>query len=156
MTSPIPSGFHSLTPGIIVDGAARALDFYERAFGAEVTLRLDMGDLVAHAEVRIGDSMVYVNDPMPDLGLVAPAADRSAWPSSLLIYCEDAAALHARAVAAGATEIHPVTDQFHGDRVGSLLDPFGHRWIVATRIEEMSAQEMQARLDAWMTQGAPH
>ena len=67
MTSPIPSGFHSLTPGIIVDGAARALDFYERAFGAEVTLRLAMGDLVAHAEVRIGDSMVYVNDPMPRL-----------------------------------------------------------------------------------------
>jgi PhnB protein len=156
MTSPIPSGFHTLTPGIIVADAARALDFYERAFGAEVLLRLTMGDAVVHAEVRIGDSMVYVNDPLPQFGLVAPAADRSEWPSSLLIYCEDADALHASAIAAGATEITPVGDQFHGDRVGSVLDPWGHRWIVATRIEEMSAEEMQARLDAWMASGSPH
>jgi PhnB protein len=156
MTSPIPSGFHSLTPGIIVDDAAEALKFYENAFGAEVLLRLDMGDLVAHAEVRIGDSMVYVNDPMPEFGLVAPARDRSQWPSSLLIYCEDADAVHAAALAAGATEIHPVADQFHGDRLGSLIDPFGHRWIIATRNEELSAPDMQARLDAWMASGAQH
>jgi PhnB protein len=156
MTSPIPSGFHSLTPAVIVDGAADALKFYENAFGAEVLLRLDMGDLVAHSEVRIGNSMLYVSDPMPDFGLVAPARDRAQWPSSLLIYCDDAAALHARALAAGATEIQAVNDAFHGDRVGSVLDPWGHRWIVATRFEEMSAAEMQARLDAWMASGSPH
>jgi PhnB protein len=156
MTSPIPSGFHSLTPGIIVDGAADALKFYENAFGAEVTLRLTMGDAVVHAEVRIGDSMLYVNDPLPQFGLVAPAADRAAWPSSLLIYCEDVDALHAQALAAGATEITPVGDQFHGDRLGSVLDPWGHRWIIATRIEAMSAADMQARLDAWMASGSPH
>jgi PhnB protein len=155
MTTPIPCGFHTLTPALIVDGAAAALDFYARAFGAEVTLRLDMGELVAHAEVRIGDSMVYVNDPLPDFGLVAHDG-AARWSSSLLIYCDDADALHARALAAGATEITPVADQFHGDRVGALRDPFGHRWIVATRFEEMSAAEMQRRLDAWFAAGAPH
>jgi PhnB protein len=155
MTTAIPSGFHTLTPALIVDGAAGALDFYARAFGAEVTLRLDMGALVAHAEVRIGNSMFYVNDPLPDFGLVAPDGE-ARWSSSLLIYCDDVDAVHGRALEAGATEISPVADQFHGDRIGSLRDPFGHRWIVATRIEEMPAAEMQRLLDAWFAEGAPH
>ncbi|WCB92730.1 hypothetical protein DSM104299_01429 [Baekduia alba] len=155
MTSPIPSGFHTLTPALIVDGAAEALAFYAHAFGAEVRLRLAMGDLVAHSEVRVGDSMFYVNDPLPDFGLV-PHDGEARWSSSLLIYCEDVDVVHARALEAGATQITPVADQFHGDRVGAVRDPWGHRWIVATRFEEMSAAEMQARLDAWMAEGAPH
>jgi PhnB protein len=153
MTNPIPSGFHTLTPALVVDGGAAALDFYARAFGAEITLRLDMGDLVAHSEVRIGDSMVYVCDPMPDYGLVAPDGS-GAVSASLLVYCEDAGAAHARALAAGATEITPVTDQFHGDRVGAVRDPFGHRWVLATRTEDMSGAEMQRRMDAWIAEGA--
>jgi PhnB protein len=155
MTNPIPSGFHTLTPALIVDGAAAALDFYERAFGAQVTLRLTMGDLVAHSEVRIGDSMVYVNDPLPDFGLVAHDGEPR-WSTSLLIYCEDPDAVHARALDAGATQITPVADQFHGDRLGAVRDPWGHRWIVAARFEELSAEEMQRRLDAWMAAGSPH
>jgi PhnB protein len=155
MTNPIPSGFHTLTPALVVDGAAAALDFYERAFGAQVTLRLSMGDLVAHSEVRIGDSMVYVNDPLPDFGLVAPGG-QARWSTALTIYCEDPDAMHAGALAAGATQITPVGDQFHGDRLGTVCDPFGHRWIIAARIEEMSAEEMQRRLDEWLAAGAPH
>jgi PhnB protein len=155
MTSPIPSGFHTLTPAIVVDGAADALDFYARAFGAEVTLRLTLGDQVVHSEVRIGDTMLYVCDPLPDFGLVAHDG-APAWSGSLLIYTEDATAMHATALAAGATEITPVAEQFHGDRLGAVRDPWGHRWIVATRFEEMSAGEMQGRLDAWMAEGAPH
>jgi PhnB protein len=153
MTNPIPHGFHTLTPAVVVDGGAAALDFYARAFGAEVTLRLDMGELVAHSEVRIGDSMVYVCDPMPDYGLVAPDGS-GAVSASLLIYCEDADAAHARAVQAGATVLSEVSDQFHGDRVGAVRDPFGHRWVIATRTEDMSAAEMQRRMDAWMAEGA--
>jgi PhnB protein len=153
MTNPIPSGFHTLTPGLIVDGAAAALDFYERAFGAQVTLRLTMGELVAHSEVRIGDSMIYVSDPMADFGLVAPdGAPR--WSSGVTLYCDDPDTVHARALAEGATQITPVSDQFHGDRVGAVQDPFGHRWTIAARIEEMTGAEMQRRLDAWLAAGA--
>jgi PhnB protein len=151
MTAPIPSGFHTLTPALIVDGAERALAFYERAFGAEVTLRLTAGDLVVHSEVRIGDSMLYVNDPLPELGLVAPAdATASAWSTSLLVYCPDADAVWARAVEAGAVAITPVADQFHGDRVGSVRDPWGHRWVIATRFAEVSAEEMQRMTDDFL------
>jgi PhnB protein len=145
MTSPIPSGFHTLTPALIVDGAARALEFYERAFGAEVLLRLTAGELVAHSEVRIGDSMLYVSDPLPDFGLVAPDrdAETASWSTSLLVYCPDVDAVWARAVEAGAVAIRPVADQFHGDRIGSVRDPWGHRWVIATRLADVSAEEMQ-------------
>jgi PhnB protein len=152
-TTPIPSGFHTLTPALVVDGAAAAIDFYVRALGAEVQLRLDAGPIVAHSELRIGDSVVTVCDPMPDYGLVAPDP---AGPvaSSLMLYCEDVDAVHARAVAAGATLVTEVSDQFHGDRVGAVRDPFGHRWVIATHTEDMSGAEMQRRMDAWMAEGA--
>jgi PhnB protein len=151
MAKPIPDGFHTVTPSIAVDGGARALEFYERAFGAEVVRRLDAGDKLMYAEIRIGDSLVSVSDEMPDFGFRAPDPDAPV-PSSLLIYTEDADALHARAVEAGATEINPVSDQFHGDRAGSVRDPFGHRWAIATHTEDMSTEEMQRRMDEWMAQ----
>jgi PhnB protein len=151
MTQPIPEGYRTITPGLVVDGAAEALEFYERAFGAEVVRRLEMGGKIMHAELRIGDSLVTVNDEMPDFGLKAPDRDGPV-PASLLIYTEDADALHARAVEAGASEINPVSDQFHGDRAGSVRDPYGHRWAIATHTEDMSQEEMQRRMEQAMAQ----
>jgi PhnB protein len=153
MTNPIPSGFHTLTPALVTDGAAAAIDFYVRAFGAEVQLRLDAGEMVAHAELRIGDAVLTVCDPMPDYGLVAPDREGPV-DSSLMLYCEEVDALHARAVAEGATLVSEVSDQFHGDRVGAVRDPFGHRWVIATHIEDMDGAEMQRRMDAWMAECA--
>jgi PhnB protein len=152
MTKPIPDGFTSVTPGLVVDGGADALDFYQRAFGAEVGLRLEMGGRIMHSELRIGGAVVTVSDEMPEYGMKAPDPDAPV-ASSLLIYCEDADALHARAVKAGATEINPVADQFHGDRAGSVRCPFGHRWAIATHTEDMSGEEMQRRMEEAMTQG---
>jgi PhnB protein len=153
MTNPIPSGFHTLTPCLVVDGGAAAIDFYVRAFGAEVLLRLNAGDAVAHSELRIGDAVVTVCDPMPDYGLVAPDPE-GPLPSSLLLYTDDVDAVHARAVAEGARLVTEVSDQFHGDRVGAIRDPFGHRWVIATRTEDMSGAEMQRRMDGWLAEGA--
>src|SRR6187200_2898091 len=104
MTKPIPDGYRTLTPHLVVDDGAAALGFYERAFGAEVRSRLDAGGMVMHAELRIGDSLLTVSDAMPDFGLVAPGGEGPVT-SSLMIYCEDADAMHARATAAGATSI---------------------------------------------------
>jgi PhnB protein len=151
MTKPIPEGYHSVTPLLAVDGGAEALDFYERAFGAEVRGRLEAGGKIMHAELRIGDSIVTLADEMPEYGNKAPEADAPV-PVSLLIYCEDADALFARAVEAGATPVNPPSDQFHGDRAGSLRDPFGHRWMIATHTEDVAWDEMQRRMEEWMAQ----
>jgi PhnB protein len=151
MTKPIPDGFTSVTPNVVVDGGADALDFYQRAFGAQVGLRLEAGGRIMHSEMRIGSAIVTLCDEMPDYGMKAPDPDAPV-ASSLLIYCEDADALQARAVEAGATEINPVSDQFHGDRAGSVRCPFGHRWAIATHTEDMSHEEMQRRMDEWMAQ----
>ena len=151
MTKPIPDGFRSVTPNLVVDGGLDALDFYARAFGAEFGRKLTAGDKLMYAEMRIGDSLVMVCDAMPEYGLQAPDSDAGV-PVSLMIYTEDADALHARAVEAGATSINEVSDQFHGDRAGSVRDPFGHRWAIATHTEDMSGEEMQRRMDEWMAQ----
>jgi PhnB protein len=147
---PIPARYGSVTANLVVDGGAAALDFYERAFGAEVVMRLvGPGGMIMHAEVRIGDTLLTVCDQMEEYGLRAP--DPSApVASSLMIYCEDAAALHTRAIEAGATKVSDVEDHFHGDRAGSLRDPFGHRWTVGTNTEDMSEAEMQRRMDEWL------
>ncbi len=142
---PIPEGFSTATPNLVVDGGAAAIDFYERAFGAEVQTRLEAGGMLVHAALRVGDAIVTLCDAMPDHGFVAP--DRDAPVSAVItLYVEDADALHARAIAAGATEINPVADHVHGDRAGSVRDPFGHRWAVATHIEDVSAEEIQRRM----------
>ena len=153
MTKPIPDGYHAITPNIAVAGGADAITFYERAFGAEVIRRLDAGDMVMHAELRIGDSLLTLCDEMPQYGLKAPDPDAPV-PVALLIYTEDADALHARAVQAGATVVSEVADQFHGDRAGSVRCPFGHRWMIATHTEDMSEAEMQRRTDEFMAKSA--
>ena len=146
MVKPIPDGYHAVTPNIAVAGSSEAIAFYERAFGAEVVRRLDVGDKVMHAELRIGDSLITLSEAMPEYGLAAPDPEAPV-PVSLLIYTEDADALHARAVQAGAKVFSEVTDQFHGDRAGSVRCPFGHRWMIATHTEDMTDEEMQRRLD---------
>ncbi len=142
---PIPAGFSTVTPNVIVADGAAAIDFYERAFGAEVRARLEAGGMLVHAALRIGDSIVTLCDAMPAHGFVAP--DRDAPVTQFItLYVEDADALHARAIEAGATEINPVADHVHGDRAGSVRDPFGHRWAIATHIEDVTPEEMERRM----------
>jgi PhnB protein len=139
----------SVQANIIVDGGLEALRFYGRAFGAETVLRLEHEGRLMHGEMRIGDSLVALGDSMPEHGVAAPDPSGPV-PSSLTLWCDDSDALFAQAVAAGATELSPVTDEFHGDRVGSVRCPFGHRWIISTRVEEMDQEEMQRRMEAWL------
>jgi PhnB protein len=146
--SHIPEGYHSVTPYLIVDGAAEAIRFYGRAFGASEVLRMPMSeDKLAHAEILIGDSHVMLADEVPDMGFLAPSK-RGGATASLMIYVEDVDAAFARAIEAGATEERAPADQFWGDRMGTLLDPFGHRWTLATHIEDVSDDEMQRRAAA--------
>jgi PhnB protein len=144
----IPEGYHSVTPYLIVDGAEEAIRFYERAFGAIEVMRLPMGGKIGHAEIRIGDSMVMLSDEWPDYGKLGPKA-RGGATSSLMIYSEDVDAAFDRAIAAGATVERPPEDQFWGDRMGSLVDPFGHSWSIATHVEDVPGDEMQRRMEAF-------
>jgi PhnB protein len=146
---PIPDNYRTITPCIVVENGLDALDFYQRAFGAEVVRKLVLDGKLMHSELRIGDSLVCVNDPFPEFGTGAPEPGQLL-PASLLIYTEDVDALYDRAIAAGATELNRPADQFHGDRAGSLMDPFGHRWALATHTEDMSEEEMQRRTEEVM------
>jgi PhnB protein len=150
--SAIPEGYHSVTPYLVIDGAAEAIRFYEKAFGAVEVLRMPMGDRVAHAEVKIGDSHVMLSDEWPDMGYLGPVK-RGGATASLMIYLPDVDAAFARALEAGAKEERPPEDQFWGDRMGTLVDPFGHRWSLATHVEDVAEDEMQQRM-AKMFQGA--
>ena len=150
---PIPEGYHSVTPYLIVAGAADAIDFYARAFGAEEVLRMPMGDRIGHAEILIGDSHVMLADEWPDMGHLGPKT-RGGPTSSLMIYLPDVDAAFARAIAAGATEDRAVVDQFYGDRSGTLTDPFGHQWTLATHIEDVAPEEMEQRMAAATPQPA--
>lgn len=136
---PIPAGYHTITAQLSIDGAEKAIAFYERAFGAEVVDKAmsPEGDKVWHASLRIGDSMIFVNDVFPAMG--ATASESNMW-----LYVADCDALFARAVAAGATARMPPADMFWGDRMGHLGDPFGQRWTVATHVKDMTPEEMKA------------
>ncbi|HYG30002.1 MAG TPA: VOC family protein [Allosphingosinicella sp.] len=145
--SHIPEGYHSVTPYLIVDGAAEAIRFYGEAFGAIEVLRMPMGDSgkLAHAEIRIGDSHVMLSDEWPDQGMLGPKA-RGGATASLMIYLADVDAAWARAIEAGCTAERPPENQFWGDRMGTLTDPFGHRWTLSTHIEDVSEEEMDRRM----------
>jgi PhnB protein len=142
---PIPQGYHSVTPYLVIDGAESAIAWYGKAFGAVETMRLPMGDKLGHAELRIGDSMMMIADEFPDMGFLGPKS-RGGPTSSLLLYVEDVDAAFTQALAEGATEERPPADQFWGDRMGTLVDPFGHRWSIATHKEDVGAEEMQRRM----------
>lgn len=145
---PIPDGHRTVTPYLAIKNAARALTFYQQAFGATETYRLTMPDgRIGHAEIRLGDSLVMLSDEFPEYGGRAPDTLGGS-PVSLHLYVDDVDAFVKRALAAGATERKPVTDQFYGDRSGQLEDPFGHLWWVATHKENVGPEEMQKRVQA--------
>jgi PhnB protein len=142
---PIPDGYRNITPYLIVADGVGAIAFYQRAFGASVLLRLERPDgKIGHAELAIGDSMIMLADEYPPHEARSPAAYGGS-PVGLHLYVEDADAVAARAVAAGAKLVHPVEDKFYGDRLGTIEDPFGHRWSVATHIEDVSPDEIARR-----------
>ena len=147
MVKPIPDGYHSVTPYLIVDDAKAAIEFYQRAFGATEKFRLPMGDKIGHAEIKIGDSFVMLADEFPDMGHLGPKA-RGGTTVSLLIYVEDVDSAFKQAIEAGATEERPLENQFWGDRMGTLSDPFGHKWSLATTVEEVSPEELETRMKA--------
>jgi PhnB protein len=143
---PIPEGYHTVTPYIIVKGASQAIDFYKKAFGATELFRMDgPGGTVMHAEIKIGDSPVMLADEMPGRGYHAPQSGGGS-PVSLMLYVDDVDKVAERAVAAGIKTERPVEDQFYGDRLGTFLDPFGHRWSIATHKEDVTKEEMDRRL----------
>jgi PhnB protein len=143
-----PAGYTTLSPMVVVDDAARALDFYRDAFGAEQTYCLPMGDRIGHAEVRIGDTRLMVMDENPAWGANAPKTLGGAT-GSFMIYVPDADAAIDRAVKAGAKVVQPAEDQFWGDRTGTVVDPFGHKWMLGTHIEDVSPAEMDKRGKQW-------
>ena len=145
---PIPDGYHSVTPYLIVDDGARALDFYKRAFGAKELMRMPApGGKVGHAEIKIGDSVIMLADEAPEMD-ARSAKHYGGSPVSLMVYVEDVDKLFPQAVGAGAKEVRPVTDQFYGDRSGTVKDPFGHSWHLSTHKEDVSPEEMKKRMDA--------
>lgn len=143
---PIPEGYHSVTPYLIIDGASAAIDFYKKAFGAIELFRMDHGGKVGHAELKIGDSPIMLADQQPP-DYVSPKA-LNGTPVSLMIYVEDVDTIYNRAIGAGGVEIKALQDQFYGDRSGTLKDPFGHIWTVATHKEDVTPEEMEKRIKA--------
>jgi PhnB protein len=147
--------YPTITPHLGVDDPGAALDFYAKAFGAEELVRLRMPDgTIAHAEMLLDGALITMGQAIEAFHLAAPKPDE---PVQVTItwFCDDVDAAYARAVEAGATPDTPVADQFHGDRVGTIRCPFGHRWVVATHVEDVPYAEQQRRLDEMMSQGAP-
>ena len=145
---PIPEGYHSVTPYLIVRGGVDAIDFYKKAFGAVELFRLPSPDgKVGHAEIKIGDSPIMLADEYPDMGYHGPQSIGGS-PVSLMIYVEDVDAVFARAVEAGAEIKEALQDKFYGDRMGTVTDPFGHVWHLATHKEDVPMEEMERRAKA--------
>jgi len=144
----IPDGYHAVTPYLMVKGGARALDFYKNVFDATVVVRMDMpGGLVAHAEIKIGDSIVMLADEQP--GAIYPGPETlGGTPVGIHLYVPDSDATFAKAIAAGARQKKPIQDQFYGDRSGTIVDPFGHLWTISTHKEDVPPEEMKKRMEA--------
>ncbi|HEX8502670.1 MAG TPA: VOC family protein [Pyrinomonadaceae bacterium] len=146
--NPIPDGYHSVTPYLIVNDGARALEFYKQAFGATELFRMEGPDgKIGHAEIKIGNSHLMLADEHPEIGARGPQAFGGS-PVSLMLYVEDVDATVGRAVEAGAELTRPVADQFYGDRTGGVKDPFGHAWYVATHVEDVPPDELKKRAAA--------
>jgi PhnB protein len=143
----IPEGYHSVTPYLVIDGAAAAIDYYKEAFGATELFRMEHGGKIGHAEIKIGDSPIMLADEYPDLGHVGPKKLGGS-PVGIMIYVEDVDTIYKRAIAKGGVEVKPLQDQFYGDRSGALKDPFGHLWTIATHKEDVSPEEMEKRMAA--------
>ena len=143
----VPAGYRSVTPYLAVRDAIAALAFYQRVFGADKLMEFKDGGRIAHAELKLGDAHIMLADENPAVGFHAPTAG-SAPPVSILVYVEDVDAAVERAVKAGARIERPVADQFYGDRIGVFIDPFGHRWQVATHVEDVTDAELERRMAA--------
>ncbi len=150
---PIPDGYHAVTPYLYVKGAAQAIEFYRKAFGAEELMRYAMpGGKIGHAEIRIGDSTLMLADEHPEMDVKGPQT-RGGTTVSFAVYVPDVDQRIAQAVAAGAKITRPVKNQFYGDRSGTLTDPFGHTWTISTHVEDVSPEEMQRREAAARKEG---
>ncbi|HEV3094829.1 MAG TPA: VOC family protein [Solirubrobacteraceae bacterium] len=148
MVKPIPDDYPQLMPYLIVEGAAEAIEYYKGALGASERMRMDApGGRVGHAELQIGDAVVMLADANPDMDMPGQRSIGGT-PVTLHLYVEDADAVFERAVQAGAKSLRPMEDRFYGDRSGQFEDPYGHRWNVATHVEDVSEEEMQRRLAA--------
>lgn len=142
---PIPEGYPQITPYLCVDGASAAIEFYSEVFGATERMRMDDPDgRIGHAELQLGDSVLMLADEYPDLGIRGPKTIGGT-PVTMSVYVEDVDSVVDRAVKAGAKMLRPVEEKFYGDRAGQFEDPFGHRWSVATHVEDMSPEEMAKR-----------
>jgi PhnB protein len=142
---PVPEGYHTVTPYLAVDDASAAIEYYKKAFGAKERVRMDTPDgKIGHAEVEIGDSLVMLSDPFPQ-ATTRPPGELGGTSVSVFLYVEDVDAVVRRAVDAGATVTMDVEDQFWGDRFGSIRDPFGHIWSIATHVEDVPPEEMAER-----------
>ena len=151
---PIPEGYHSVTPYLIVRGASDAIEFYKKAFGAVELFRFPSPDgKIGHAEMKIGDSPIMLADEYPDMGYKGPQSIGGS-PVSLMIYVEDVDSVFNRAVADGATVKEALQDKFYGDRIGTVIDPFGHVWHLSTHKEDVSVEDMQERMKAHMASAA--
>jgi PhnB protein len=144
----IPEGYHTITPGLTMKNTAQAIDFYKAVFGATEIMRMPgPGGMIMHAEIRIGDSVVFINDEIPGMAVAPSGATLN--PVYLFLYTEDVDAVFSRAVAANCNVTMPVTNQFWGDRYGKFNDPFGHSWGVATHVEDVAPEDMERRQAEW-------
>jgi PhnB protein len=152
-TKSIPEGYHSVTPYLIIKGAAGAIDFYKRVFGATEVMRMPdpSGGRIGHAEIKIGDSHIMLADEYPEMGHRSPQTLGGAG-VSLMIYLDGVDEVFKRALAAGAKEMQPLKNQFYGDRSGTVQDPYGHVWTIATHIEDVPPDEMERRAKEAMQQ----
>lgn len=147
-TNPVPQGYHHITPYLITKGAAAAMDFYKDVFGATEIMRMPQPDgRIGHAEMKMGDSVIMLADEHPEMDIVSPATLGNS-PVGILLYVDDADATFNKAVSRGAKVNKPLADQFYGDRSGTVIDPFGHKWTIATHVEDVSPQEMERRMAA--------
>jgi PhnB protein len=150
---PVPEGYHAVTPYLIVDGAAKALDFYKQVFGAKERMRMPgPGGKVGHAEINIGDSVIMLADEHPEMGARGPKSIGGS-PTSIVLYVENVDTTVKAAVGAGAKIVRPIEDKFYGDRSGTIEDPFGHQWHVSTHVEDVSPEELQRRAAAMAKSG---
>jgi PhnB protein len=155
MPKPIPDGYHTVTPHITVNDAQKALDFYKKAFDAQVIVSMPGpgGKGVMHAEIKIGDSMIMLNDEWPGMGEKSPQS-LGGHTGSIFLYVQDVDSMYAKALAAGGTGRVPLTDMFWGDRMGRVVDPFGHEWAIATHKEDVTPEEIKKRSEAFMAKMA--
>lgn len=142
---PIPEGYHAVTPYLIVQGAAKAIDFYKRAFLAKELFRMEAGEgKIAHAELQIGSSRIMLADEHPEMNARGPESFGGS-PVSFCLYVENVDEMFPRSITLGAVELRPLKNQFYGDRSGTIKDPFGHTWTISTHVEDVSPEEMEKR-----------